>query len=103
LLPTAPQIIHLPLKLDDERLSLSLEIPDYATFAPDAIENEAHLVLERPLYNLIKDKFPSLFENVIPRSLKSFFQLDHQVDISLYLIEANVPRNSRELAGLKPS
>ena len=45
-------------------------------------------MLECPLYNLIRDKFPSLFENVILGSLKSFFQLDHQVDISFYLMEA---------------
>ena len=87
-MPTASRIVDLPLKLDDERLSLSLEILDYATFASDAIENEARLVLECPLYNPIKDKFPSLFENVIIRSLKSFFQSDHQVDIHLYLTEA---------------
>ena len=43
-------------------------------------------MLECPLYKPIKDKFPSLFENVILRSLKSFFQLDHHVDISLYLV-----------------
>ena len=30
-------------------------------------------------------KFPSLYENVVLGSPKSFFQLDHQVDISLYL------------------
>ena len=35
----------------------------------NAIENEAHLVLECPLYNPIRDKFPSLFENVVPRNL----------------------------------
>jgi hypothetical protein len=34
LLPTAPQTTSLPLKLDNGRLSLSLEILDYATFAP---------------------------------------------------------------------
>ena len=33
LLLTASQIIDLPLKLNDDRLSLSLEIIDYATFA----------------------------------------------------------------------
>ena len=34
LLPTAPRTIDLPLKVDDGWLSLSLEILDYATFAP---------------------------------------------------------------------
>ena len=45
-------------------------------------------MLECPLYNSIRDKFQSLFENVVLGSLKSFFQLDHQHDISLYVIEA---------------
>ena len=35
--------------------------------------------------------------------LKSFFQSDHPVDISLYLTEASTLHHSRELAGLKPS
>ena len=47
----------------------------------NVVEIEAHILLECPLYNLNIDKFPSLFENVVPRSLKSFFQLDHQVYI----------------------
>ena len=34
LLPTAPRTIDLLLKLDDERVSLSLEILDHATSAP---------------------------------------------------------------------
>ena len=69
----------------------------------NVVENEAHFVLECPLYNSIRDKFQSLFENVVLGSLKSFFQLDHQVDISLYLTEATALRHSRELAGLTPS
>ena len=60
-------------------------------------------MLECSLYNPIKDKFPSLIENVVLGSLKSFFQLDQQVDINHYLIEATVLRHSRELVGLKPS
>ena len=51
----------------------------------NGIENEAHFVLECPLYNRIRNKFPSLFENAVPRSLKSSFQLDQQVNISLAL------------------
>jgi hypothetical protein len=43
------------------------------------VEDESHFVLEYLLYNPIKDKFSSLFENAILESLKSFFQLDHQV------------------------
>ena len=51
-----------------------------------AIVNEAHFMLEWPQYNPIKDKLrTSLFENIVLGSLKSFFQLDHQVDISLHL------------------
>ena len=45
-------------------------------------------VLECAQYSPTKDKFQSLFENVILGSLKSFFQLDHQVNISLYLKKA---------------
>ena len=51
----------------------------------------------------IKDKLPSLFENVVLGSLKSFFQLDFQVDISLYLTKATALHHSRELDGLKLS
>ena len=59
--------------------------------------------VEYPLHNLVRDKFSSLFEDVILGSLKTFFQLDQQVDISLYLMEATTLRHSRELASLKPS
>jgi hypothetical protein len=47
--------------------------------------------------------FQSLFENVVLGSLKSLFQLDRQVDISLYLTEATVLCHSRELTDLKPT
>ena len=100
-LPITPRTIDLPLKLDDGRLSLSLKILDHAIFA--LIEIEAHFVLECPLYNSIRDEFPSLFENVVLGSLKSFFHLIHQVDIGLYLTEASALHHSRELAGLKPT
>ena len=60
-------------------------------------------MLECPLYNSIRDKFPSLFENVVPGSLKSFFQLNQQVNISLYPTEVTALHHSRELIGLKPS
>ena len=56
-------------------------------------------MLERPLYNLIRDKFHSLFEKVVLGDLESLFQLDHQLDISMYLTEATTLRFSRELAG----
>ena len=52
-------------------------------------------MLEYPLYNPIRDKFPSLFENVVPGNLKSFFKLDQQVDISLYLTEATTLCHSK--------
>ena len=58
-------------------------------------------MLECPLYNPIKDKFSSLFENIDLGSLESFFQLDQQVSISLYLLKAILLRHSRELTGLK--
>ena len=48
-LPTTPRIIDLPLKLDDDQLSLSLEILDYATFCSyNAVENKAHLCWNVP-------------------------------------------------------
>ena len=92
--------IDLPLKLNNEQVSLSLEILDYAT---DVVENEAHFLLECPLYNSIRDKFPSLSKKIIPGSLKSFFELDQQVNIRLYLTEATTLRHSRKLTSLKPS
>ena len=67
------------------------------------VENEVCFELECPMYNPIWDKFSSLFENVVLGSLKSFFQLDHQVDISLYLTEATALRHSMKLANLRPS
>jgi hypothetical protein len=54
---------------------ISLEIVDYAIFAPTMSLRMRHIfVLECPLYNPTRGKFPSLFENMIPRSLTSFFQ-----------------------------
>jgi hypothetical protein len=49
----------------------------------------------QPRYKPIRDKFPSLFENVV---LNFFFQLDHQVDISLYLIEATPLHHSKGIS-----
>ena len=60
-------------------------------------------MLECTLNNPIRDKFLSLFENVVLGSLKPFFQLDQQVDISLYLTKAITLCHSTKLAGLKPS
>lgn len=50
---------------------------------------EAHFVLEHPLYNSSKDKFPSLFHIVALESLKSLYQLDQQIDVSCYLISGH--------------
>ena len=60
-------------------------------------------MLECPIYNPIRDKFPSLYENVVLGSLKTFFPLDHKVDCSLYLTEAIAFCHSKELVGLNPS
>jgi hypothetical protein len=48
-------------------------------FSYNIIEIEAHFVLECPLYKPTTNKFPTLIVNVVLRSLKPFFQLDHQV------------------------
>jgi hypothetical protein len=55
------------------------------------------------MYSPIRDKFPSIFENVVLGIMKPFFQSNHQVDVSLYLTHANVLCHSRELASLKAS
>ena len=70
----------------------------------NAVEKEAHFVFECSQYNPVKDKFPSLFENVVLGSLESLFESNHQltlVSISRRLL--HVPHHSRELVGLKPS
>ena len=66
------------------------------------VESEAHYVLECPLYDPIRDKFPSLVENVVLGSLKSFFQMDHQDDISLFLLEATAFLPLWKFSCLKP-
>ena len=65
--------------------------------------NEAHFVLECPPHNLVRDKFPSLFKNVVLESLNSFFSLNHQIDIGFYLTKATTLRHFKELISLKPS
>ena len=68
------------------------------------VENKAHnFVLGYPVCKSMSDKFAPLFENVVLRSLKSFFQLKDQVDIRLYLTDsqATTLRHSNELVGLK--
>ena len=49
----------------------------------NVVENEAHFALECSLYNPIRDRCPSLFEDVILESLKSLFQLDLFISIVL--------------------
>lgn len=44
-----------------------------------------HFVLECPP---IRDRLPSLFQNVVLESLKSFYRLDQEVDIKRYLTAA---------------
>ena len=75
-------------------------------FSYNAFEIRHILVLECSLCSLmplLEISFPSLFEKVVLWSLESFLQCDHQVDISLYLMEAITLRHSRELVGLKSS
>ena len=103
LLPIAPRTIDLSFKLDDGRvISISRDSRLCHFYSYNAIENEAHFVLEWPLSNPIGDKFSSQFENVVPKDLK-FFQVDQQVNISLYLTEATTLHHSKELTSLKPS
>ena len=105
LLPIAPRTIDLPLKLDNGQLSISLardtRLCHFCSYT--AVENETHFMLGCPLYNPIRDMYSSLFEKVVPKSLKPFFQLDQQVNIILYLEEATALHHSCKLAGLKPS
>ena len=60
-------------------------------------------MLKYPYDNPIREHFPSLFENVVPRSLKYLFWLDQQVNISIYLTKATKLHHFRQLAGLKQS
>jgi hypothetical protein len=53
----------------------------------NAVEYDAHFILEYPMYKPTRSKFPSLFENVVLGTLKSFFKWDQQ-DISLYTMAA---------------
>lgn len=59
-----------------------------------------HLVLHCPLYNPITMKFQLLFEMAILGNLKFIFQSNQQVDISLYLIEANALCHHNNVVGL---
>ena len=86
MLPTAPRTIDSTLKMDDARLSLSLEILGYAASALIPQLKMRHISCWKcPLHNPISDEFPSLFENLVLGSLRSFFHSNHHVDIDLYL------------------
>ena len=67
----------------------------------NATENVPHFVLKCPYITPLETSL-SLFENVLLGSRKSFLQLDHQVDINLYLTKASALRHSRALVGVKP-
>ena len=56
-------------------------------------------MLECSLYNSMEDTFQLRFENAVLGSLKSFFQLDYQVDISFYLMDDIAICHSSELVG----
>ena len=49
------------------------------------------------LYNFIELRFPSLFQNVALGNLKSFYQLDHHVDVDHCFIEVIALCYSREV------
>ena len=66
-------------------------------------EYKAPFMLECPLYKVIRDKFLSIFKNVVLGSLKSFAESAHQVDISLYLMEDTILHHSKEWTCLKLS
>ena len=61
-------------------------------------ENEFHFMLKCPLYTSIRIRFPSLFQNVVLGSLKSFVQLKHQLDLSCKLMDAIALHHSREFS-----
>lgn len=63
----------LPLKMDSDRLSPSLQIIEYATFALIMyLKNKAQLVLEYLMSNSIRIKFQSSFVNVVRGDLQVF-------------------------------
>ena len=62
----------------------------------NANENEAHFILECPLYKPIRDKFPSLFENVV--------HMESQIMLSIgppKLILASISRRLQHSATLE--
>jgi hypothetical protein len=104
LLPTTPRTLDLSPKLNNGWvISISRDTRLCYFCSYNAAENEAYFVLGSPMYNPIRDEFPSPLEKVVPGSIKSFFRLDQQVNSSLYLTGATALCHSRVLIGLKPS
>jgi hypothetical protein len=62
----------------------------------DVVEKEVDFLLECPLDISSRDKFQPLFEYAILGSLKSFFQVDQQVNISHFLTKATALHHSRK-------
>jgi hypothetical protein len=56
-----------------------------------------------PYISLLEISSHYYFENVVLGGPNSFFQLDCQVDISVYMLKATKLYHSRKLVGLKPS
>lgn len=57
----------------------------------NVVEDEAHslCVGMSPLQFLcVRDRLPSLFQNVVLESLEPFYRLDQEVDMNRYLTEA---------------
>jgi hypothetical protein len=96
---------RLTIELDIGPPSLSLETTNYATFAGLLM----YLKLRHtfcwsvPYITPSKVYFQPLFTNVVFMSPKPFFQLNHQVNISLHLIKATALCRSKGSAGLTPS
>ena len=71
------------------------------------VKDEAHFVMDEvmecPVNIFIRDNVPVLFKNVVLGGLKSFFRLDHQVDINLYLTQSTALCHSRKLGFLTTS
>ena len=89
--------LRFAIEVSRQSIIQSLQITHCATFAlTNVVENEAHIVLECPLYNYITNRFPSMFDKVVLDTLKSFFQLDHQTHISLYLTKTTTLSYCRE-------
>lgn len=87
------QIITLTIEINLTTFSKLLVYPMlYPNCSYNVAENKAHFVMECPLYNAVRDKLPSIFENVVLGGiLKFFLTLDHHFDICFYLMEMATP------------